>query len=46
MNWQQAIETLSAQVAKKYKIPNSEALKEAVQKGLEWELTAWCNQTR
>lgn len=46
MNWQQAIEILSQNVAKRHNIPVSAALKDAVKEGLMWECDAWVNQSK
>lgn len=46
MNWQQAVEYISTNVAKKHGIPVSDALKDAALEGLKWECDAWINKSR
>lgn len=46
MNWNEAIEHLSAKVAAKHGVPVSDALKDAVREGLEYECVLWCSKQR
>ncbi len=46
MSWTEATDAIAAEVAAKYGIPVSDALREAVRRGIEYECTCWVRQTR